>query len=96
MPAYVISEVTVRDPDLAETYRDRAARSIEQHGGRYLVRAFRPVAAEGIWPPNHLMVIVEFPTMDQLRRWYVSAEYAEALTLRTDALERRLLFADGL
>ena len=55
----------------------------------------RPVAAEGRWPADERLVIVEFPTMDQLRTWYSSPEYARALAIRPDALERRLLFIDG-
>ena len=95
MAAYVISEVSARDPELLERYRDLAARSIHRHGGRYLVRGARPVAAEGRWPADERVVIVEFPSMQQLRTWYHSPEYAPALAIRPDALERRLLFVDG-
>ena len=95
MPAYVISEVSVRDPELMERYRELAARSIALHGGRYLVRGARPVAAEGRWAADERSVIVEFPSMEQLRTWYGSPEYARALEIRPDALERRLLFVDG-
>ena len=34
--------------------------------------------------------------MEAARRWYASPEYAEALALRATALERRLLFVDGV
>jgi len=40
--------------------------------------------------------VVEFPTMQQLRRWYSSEDYAEALAVRKTALTRRLLFVDGV
>ena len=33
MPAYVISELEVRDPAAIETYRTLAAKSIAQYGG---------------------------------------------------------------
>jgi uncharacterized protein (DUF1330 family) len=38
MPAYVISDVRIRDVAAVETYRERAATAIARHGGRYLVR----------------------------------------------------------
>jgi len=38
---------------------------------------------------------VEFPSMERLRAWYASADYAEALAARQAALDRRLLFVDG-
>jgi len=96
MAAYVISEVSGRDEELLERYRAIAADSIARHGGRYLVRGARPVAAEGHWPQDERSVIVEFPSMAALQTWYRSPEYAEALAIRQDALERRLLFVEGV
>jgi uncharacterized protein (DUF1330 family) len=96
MAAYVISEVEPLDQGLFDRYRALAASSIEQHGGRYIVRAALPEAAEGNWSPQRRLVIVEFPDMDTARRWYSSESYAEALAFRDRALRRRLLFVDGV
>jgi uncharacterized protein (DUF1330 family) len=96
MAAYVISEVEVLDEACFEEYRSRAKKSIEEHGGRYLVRAALPEAAEGNWPPQRRLVVVEFPDMETARRWYASDSYAQALTFRDRALSRRLLFVDGV
>lgn len=96
MAAYVISEVEMLDEDSFEQYRTRAQISIEQHGGRYLVRAVLPEAAEGDWSPQRRLVIVEFPDMDTLQRWYSSEAYAQALAFRDRALNRRLLFVEGV
>lgn len=93
MPAYVISEVEILDERQGQRYRELAADSISRHGGRYLVRAARPDVPEGDWPPEQRVVVVEFPSMEQLRRWYTSPDYAEALAVRETALTRRLLFA---
>jgi uncharacterized protein (DUF1330 family) len=95
MPAYVISEVEMRDPKGFEAYRTLAAKTIAQYGGRYLVRGGKAELAEGNLPPKAI-VIVEFPTMTRLKEWYRSAEYAEALKLRQTALERRLRFVVGV
>lgn len=78
MPAYVISDVTIRDAEAIEAYRTRAAASIAQHGGRYLVRGGQVETLEGNWNPG-LLIVVEFPDMERARRWYGSAEYAAAL-----------------
>jgi uncharacterized protein (DUF1330 family) len=61
------------------------------YGGRYLVRAGAADLVEG-GPPPKTIVIVEFPTMERLREWYASPEYAEALKVRESALQRRLIF----
>ena len=95
MPAYVISEVEMRDPAAFETYRSLAAKTIAQYGGHYIVRGGAVELAEG-GPSPKAIVIVEFPTMARLRKWYASPEYAEALKHRRTALERRLIFVEGV
>jgi uncharacterized protein (DUF1330 family) len=93
--AYVISEVEILDEEAGQRYRDLAARSIAAYGGRYLVRGAQPDVAEGSMPPERRMVLVEFPSMQRLRDWYGSPEYAEALAVRRTALDRRLVFVEG-
>ncbi len=95
MSAYVISELDVRDPVSIETYRTIAAKSIAHYGGRYLVRGGAANVAEGGPPPKNI-IVVEFPSMERLRQWYASPEYAEALKVRRTALDRRLIFVEGV
>ena len=95
MAAYVISEVDVRDPQGFETYRSLAAPTIARYGGRYLVRGGAAVLAEGSSEPNTI-IVVEFPSMQRLREWYASPEYAEALKVRQTAIDRRLIFVEGV
>ncbi|WP_369723121.1 MULTISPECIES: DUF1330 domain-containing protein [unclassified Bradyrhizobium] len=94
MPAYVISEVEVRDQAAMQAYRTLAAQTIARYGGRYLARGGATELVEG-GPPPKTIIIVEFPSMARAREWYASAEYAEALKLRRTALERRLMFVEG-
>jgi uncharacterized protein (DUF1330 family) len=96
MPAYVISEVEIVDEALADAYRSLAAASIAQYGGRYVVRGGAIDVVEGDWPPARRVVIVEFSTIARARQWYASAEYAEALQIRHTALNRRLIFVEGV
>ena len=95
MTAYVISEAEMRDADDFEAYRAPAAKTIAQYGGRYLVRGGKAELVEGNLPPK-AVIIVEFESMARLKEWYASPEYAEALKLRQTALERRLLFVEGV
>ena len=95
MSAYVISEVEMRDAAGFDAYRTIAAQSIAHYGGRYLVRGGAAEVAEG-GPPVKSIVVVEFPSMERLREWYASPEYAEALKVRRTALERRLIFVEGV
>ena len=95
MPAYVISEVEPRDAALFEQYRALAPAAIAQYGGRYIVRAGAAELIEG-GPPPKTLVIVEFPSLQRAREWYASPEYAAALRVRQGALERRLIFVEGV
>jgi uncharacterized protein (DUF1330 family) len=95
MTAYVISEVEPRDAALFARYRAMAPATIERYGGRYIVRGGEADVVEG-GPPAKTIVIVAFPSMAQAREWYRSPEYAACLKVRADALERRLIFVEGV
>jgi uncharacterized protein (DUF1330 family) len=95
MPAYAISEVEMREAAGFDAYRAIAAKTIAQYGGRYLVRGGAASVIEG-GPPPKTLIIVEFPTMERLREWYASPDYAEALKVRQGALDRRLIFVEGV
>ena len=95
MSAYVISEVDVKDATGFEAYRTLAAPSIARYGGRYLVRGGAASLAEGGPPPKNI-IVVEFASMERLREWYASPEYGEALKHRRTALDRRLIFVEGI
>jgi uncharacterized protein (DUF1330 family) len=47
-------------------------------------------------PTDRRFVIVEFPSLERARQWYASSSYARALEYRGAALERRLVFVDGV
>jgi uncharacterized protein (DUF1330 family) len=93
--AYLISDVTVRNAEAFQTYRTRAAASIEQYGGRYLVRGGPIETLEGGWTPRAI-IVVEFPDLERARAWYHSPEYASALAVRDEALSRNLILLDGI
>lgn len=95
MSAYVISDVEILDDEVIKTYRVLAQDSIAKYGGRYLARGGKVEPVEGGWTPKAI-IIVEFPDMARAKAWYQSAEYAEALKVRADALTRRLIFVEGV
>jgi uncharacterized protein (DUF1330 family) len=100
LSAYLISQVEVLNPVAWENYRSRAAKVIAQFGGRYLVRGALAYVIEADWPaeepPPQSVIVAEFPTMEALKSWYASPEYAEAFAFRAAAVKRRLIFVAGL
>jgi len=95
MPAYVVVDAERTDLEKATQYGEAAGPSVARHGGRYLARGGAANLIEG-GPPPKTIVVVEFPTMERLREWYASSEYAEALKVRQTALDRRLIFVEGV
>ena len=84
MPAYFIVDIDVTDPTAFEEYRKAVPATVEKYGGKLLVRGGRMEVVEGSWRPKRV-VLTEFPSLEQAKRWYDSEEYRalKALRLRT-------------
>jgi uncharacterized protein (DUF1330 family) len=95
MAVYLILDISVRDRTAFEVYRTRAANAIHTYGGRYLARLGEVQVLEGSWNP-HMIVIVEFPHLEEARAWYRSPEYAFVLEMHDKALSRNLILVDGV
>ncbi|MDA0981624.1 MAG: DUF1330 domain-containing protein [Proteobacteria bacterium] len=95
MSGYVIAEVDVHDAALFAEYQKLVPATIEQYGGRYLVRGGATETKEGGWVPKRV-VMLEFPSTEQARKWYHSSEYAPALALRLKAASARMVIVEGL
>src|SRR5262245_15853851 len=71
MPAYLIAEHVVTDATKFEEYWTKVGPMIAKYGGRYLTKGGSHKFPEGgHWKPERV-VIIEFPDMDSLNRWYV-------------------------
>jgi uncharacterized protein (DUF1330 family) len=95
MPAYVVVDIEVNDPQTYEEYKLLAPPAIAAYGGRYLARGGRAATLEGDWSPKRL-VILEFPSFDRAKEWWASAEYAEAKALRQRCASTRMVAVEGL
>jgi uncharacterized protein (DUF1330 family) len=94
MPAYLIANVDVKDAAAFEEYRKQVPATIAKHGGKYLVRGGRVERLEGSWNPTRL-VVLEFPSMEQARRWYDSDDYRGPKALRMKAALTDAVFVEG-
>jgi uncharacterized protein (DUF1330 family) len=84
MPAYLISRITVTDPQKYEEYKKAAPEAIRRYGGRYLVRGGEVEVLDGSHDGRRL-VVLEFPSIEDVRKFWNSPEYAEAKKLREGA-----------
>ena len=95
MPAYVMANVNVTDPVRYEDYKRLVPPTIARFGGKFIVRGGTVEVLEGEWRPNRL-VLLEFPSLEQARAWWQSAEYAEARALRQATSTGTLLILEGV
>ena len=95
MPAYVIVDVQVHDPEGYAEYRQLSGASVAQYGGQFLVRGGAVDVAEGDWQPGRF-VVIQFPSMEHAKTWYNSPEYTTARAIRQRYSSGNLLFVEGV
>jgi uncharacterized protein (DUF1330 family) len=93
--AYLLADIEVFDSAGYEEYRVRTPATIAAHGGRYLARVGATDVLEGAWIPKRL-VILEFPSMANLRAWWHSPEYQALRAIRERTTHSRLVATEGL
>jgi uncharacterized protein (DUF1330 family) len=94
MPAYVIGDIAVHDPDLYAEYAAGAPATLEPYGGRYVVRGGAPETAEGDWDAQRI-VVLEFPDRERAAAWIEGPEYAQLRARRQQASTGRFVIVDG-
>ena len=94
MPAYLIVDIEVTDPANFEEYRKQVPATVQKYGGRFLVRGGAMEVLEGDWRPKRV-VVLEFPSMEQAKRWYDSEEYRAPKALRLKTSRGRLVLVEG-
>jgi uncharacterized protein (DUF1330 family) len=95
MSAYLIAEIEITDPATFTEYGKLVPATIAKYGGKYLVRGGKVEPLEGGWQPRRI-VVLEFPTMAQARKWYDSPDYAPLITLRQKGSAGKVIFVEGV
>ena len=95
MPAYVIVDITVTDPVRYEEYKKLAASTVAAFGGKYIVRGNPVEVLEGEWNLNRL-VILEFESVAQAKKWWASSEYSAPKKLRHATAHSKMIVVEGI
>lgn len=93
-PGYLVADIEVTDPGVFDEYRAGVPATIAAYGGKYLVRGATGDVLEGPWTPKRL-VVLEFESLDRLKEWYNSPDYADLKKMRHSASTTRAIFAEG-
>ncbi len=94
MPAYLIARVQVTDWERYRRYTEATPAAIEKFGGRFIVRGGETITLEGP-PEKGRVVVIEFPSLDQVKAFYKSEEYSRAKKLREGAATGQFLAVEG-
>ena len=96
MLAYVFFDILeIVDQKKMEVYGRQIGPTVDQYGGRYLVRGGRLNVVEGDWRPVR-PVIIEFSSLEQAYQWYESEDYKELRALRSGAVKLNAVFIEGV
>jgi uncharacterized protein (DUF1330 family) len=95
MPAYVLVDIDIIDPEGYAEYKKLVPTSIEIYGGKYLARGGSSETLEGDWKVNRL-VILEFENTSKAKAWLESPEYASVRSLRHKYARSKVIVVEGI
>jgi uncharacterized protein (DUF1330 family) len=94
MAAYIVGTMQVTDTARYASYRAGVNDALQKYGGRFLVRGGDVEALEG--PAfSKRMVVVEFASMEALRKFWDSPEYEALKQIRREASEAEIWAVQG-
>ena len=95
MPAYVVSMMSIHDADTYKQYTDRTPSIVKKYGGKFLTRGEPFTCVEGQEYDGRL-VILEFPSKENVEEWFNDPEYQEAMKFRhASSTMKHLLLQEG-
>lgn len=94
-PAFVVIDVDVRDGPAFGRYVQGHMPGLRAAGGSFLVAGGRIQVIEGRWQPRRL-VMQQWPTAADFRRWYESPEYRPWRDLRWSVATTQVVLVEGL
>ena len=93
--AYLLANVDVKDPQQYEEYKRLSSIAMKVHGAQVCVRGGKVEVLEGDWTPDR-MVLLKFPSIEQARTFYDSAEYGAARRAREGIADMRMVLVEGV
>ena len=91
----MVAQIDITDEAAFAEYRSLVPATVEQYGGRYIIRGGAIEALEGEWPDRRL-TIIEFPDVAALKRWHGSDEYRPLKGMRERSAISTILAVEGV
>ena len=82
-PAYYVGNVQeVKDAEAYKAYAGKVAGTLTPFGGNFIVRGAEPVILDASRKPPGYIVVIQFPSMKNLRDWWNSPAYSSIRPIR--------------
>ncbi len=97
MPVYFMVEIKIKN-DGKENYAkyiEKVRPIVEKYKGKYLSRGGKITPVFGNWEPERI-ILIEFPSAEDVERWLDSAEYKEIAALRRNSTITKAVMLEGL
>lgn len=96
MPAYVIGQLDIHDPEAYQAYLGGFMPIFEKHGGELLAtsRAETEIL-EGSWAMPRT-VVMRFPSVEKAKAWHNDPEYLELAEIRHQTASTNLVVIEGI
>jgi len=97
MSAYFIVEIKTKaenKQDYAE-YVGKVRSIVEKYKGRYLSRGGKVTSVFGKWEPERI-ILIEFPSVQDIKRWLNSSEYKQVAKLRENSVTTKAIIVEGI
>ena len=96
MSVYFIVEIKIKNEnkDAYAKYVEQVRPIVEKYKGRYLARGGKITPIFGDWNPERI-IIIEFPSEENVKQWLNSSEYKEIAVLRENSTIAKAIVAEG-
>jgi uncharacterized protein (DUF1330 family) len=96
MPGFYIAEINVKNQDAyMKEFVPAAAKSLEDAGGKFVVRGGNIVVTQGA-PPAARIVVLQFASIDRAQGWWNSQAQKEAQVIGDKYATFRSYIVEGL
>ena len=96
-PAYYVGDVqSVKDAEAYKTYAGKVPETLAPFGGKFIVRGAEPVILDASRKPPGYIVIIQFPSIKDLRAWWDSPVYSSIRPIRVRLTTGQNYAVEGL
>jgi uncharacterized protein (DUF1330 family) len=95
-PGYYVVEITVKDQNgYMKEFVPPATKSLQDQGGKFVIRGGKTIAAQGA-PPAPRVVVIQFDSLDKAQAWWNSPAQKAAQAIGDKYATFRGFLVEGL